>query len=200
MRPQALTIIRDEHQAIAAVLYALAHLVRDIRERGGRPDFQALRALIFYIDAYPERLHHPKESDQLFRRLRERSSRAAEVLDQLDAEHVRGERETQQLEHLLLEYEMLGPTRFDAFATGVEDFRTRYLDHMRTEEEQVLPLALEVLTPQDWAEIDAAFAANRDPLTGHPPEQEFAALFRRIVNLLPPPLGVGPAPEQGAAP
>jgi hypothetical protein len=33
---------------------------------------------------------------------------------------------------------------------------------------------------------------NSDPLTGHPPEKEFAALFSRIVNLLPPPLGVGP--------
>jgi hemerythrin-like domain-containing protein len=193
MTPRALAIIRDEHQAIAAVLHALTHLVRRIREEGAAPDFQALRALIFYIDACPERLHHPKESKHLFQRLRERSAEAGPVLDRLDEEHARGEGDTLQLEHLLLEYEMLGPTRFGAFDAGLSSFAGGYLQHMRTEEEQVLPLAARVLTAQDWAGIDAAFAANRDPLTGHPPEQEFAALFRRIVELLPPPLGVGAA-------
>jgi hemerythrin-like domain-containing protein len=193
MTPTALTIIRDEHQAIAAVLHALTHLVRRIREEGAPPDFQALRALIFYIDAYPERLHHPKESRHLFRCLRARSADAEAILDRLDEEHARGEGETLRIEHLLLEYEMLGPTRFAAFDAGLSSFAAAYLQHMRTEEEQVLPLAARVLTPEDWAGIDAAFAANRDPLTGHPPEQEFAALFRRIVGLLPPPLGVGPA-------
>ncbi|HKB54677.1 MAG TPA: hypothetical protein VKD22_11805 [Ramlibacter sp.] len=39
--PRALTIVRDEHQAIAAVPHALAHPVRDIRERRVRPDFRA---------------------------------------------------------------------------------------------------------------------------------------------------------------
>jgi hemerythrin-like domain-containing protein len=194
----ALTIIRNEHQAIAAVLHALTHLVRGIREQGAKPDFQSLRALLFYIEAYPERLHHPKESDRLFRRLRARSAEADAILEQLDAEHARGENETRQLQHLLLEYEMLGPTRFAAFDAGLASFAAHYLEHMRTEEERVLPLATRVLTADDWAGIDAAFAANRDPLTGHPPEREFALLFRRIVDLLPPPLGVGP--ERGAPP
>jgi len=192
MTPRALTIIRDEHQAIAAVLHALGHLVRGIRD-GARPDFQALRALVFYIDSYPERLHHPKESEHLFARLRERSPQASGVLDQLDDEHALGERETMQLEHLLLEFEMLGATRMEPFAQAVEAFTRGYLEHMQLEEEQVLPLASEVLTAGDWAAIDAAFEANRDPLTGHQPEEEFAQLFRQIVNLLPPPLGVGPA-------
>lgn len=191
MTPKALTIIRDEHQSIAAVLNALGHMVRDIREQRVRPDFQALRALIYYIEAYPERLHHPKETQHLFRVLRQRSPQCADVLDQLDAEHLLGERETMLLEHLLLEYEMLGPTRLPAFAAGVEAYASDYLDHMRLEEERVLPLARDVLTEEDWAGIDAAFAANRDPLTGHPPEAEFETLFHRIVNLLPPPLGVG---------
>ena len=33
--------------------------------------------------------------------------------------------------------------------------------HMSTEEEVVLPLAEANLTPEDWASIDTAFAANR---------------------------------------
>jgi branched-chain amino acid transport system ATP-binding protein len=49
------------------------------------------------------------------------------------------------------------------------------------------------LTAQDWKEIDAAFADNDDPLLGADARDSFRQLFRRIVNLAPPPLGVGPA-------
>jgi len=193
MTPSALTIIRDEHQAIAAILHALRYTVHGIRDHGAKPDFQALRALIFYIDAYPERLHHPKETDHLFKRLRERSSESGAVLDQLDHDHERGEQAILRLEHQLLEYEMLGERRLPAFAAAVDLYCDRYVEHMQIEEQQILPLAMKVLTAQDWAAINAEFEANRDPLTGHKPEQEFAALFSRIVNLLPPPLGLGPA-------
>lgn len=56
-----------------------------------------------------------------------------------------------------------------------------------------LPLAEQVLTAQDWADLDEAFQANRDPLTGHTPEIDFQALFTLIVNRVPAPIGVGDA-------
>ncbi len=55
----------------------------------------------------------------------------------------------------------------------------------------VLPLAEQVLTEADWAELDQAFLANRDPLTGQEPEQEYRELFSRIVALVPAPIGLG---------
>jgi hemerythrin-like domain-containing protein len=75
----------------------------------------------------------------------------------------------------------------------VQKYVDFYFQHMSLEEKQVLPLAERVLTAQDWAELDAAFAANRDPLTGHQPEDDYRNLFSRIVNALPAPLGLGPA-------
>ena len=48
--------------------------------------------------------------------------------------------------------------------------------------------------PRSYAEtLDAAFATNRDPFTGHAPEAPYEALFSRIVNLVPAPLGLGAA-------
>ena len=47
------------------------------------------------------------------------------------------------------------------------------------------------LNAADWAELDAAFAANRDPLTGHAASDEYAPLFRRIVDTAPAPVGLG---------
>lgn len=196
MMPKALRIIRDEHQALAAILHALRRTVTDLRDQsagqGAKPNHEALRALLFYIDAYPERLHHPKETEHLFQRLRLRSGEASAVLDRLDRDHARGEAEILRLQHQLLELEMLGEGRLPAFAEAVELFCDRYREHMHVEEHEILPLAQRVLTADDWAVIDAAFESNRDPLLGHAPEAEFAGLFRRIVNLLPPPLGLGP--------
>jgi hypothetical protein len=64
---------------------------------------------------------------------------------------------------------------------------------MEVEEQQILPLALRVLQPDDWEELDAAFAANRDPLTGHPPEEQYRSLFQKVLAAVPSPIGLGPA-------
>jgi hypothetical protein len=52
---------------------------------------------------------------------------------------------------------------------------------------------LKTLTAEDWEEIAAVFAGKDDPRFGPKPEHEFRDLFSRIVNLAPPPIGVGPA-------
>jgi hypothetical protein len=65
---------------------------------------------------------------------------------------------------------------------------------MRKEEERVMPRAEQVFTAEDWARVDAAFAANDDPIGGLDSRRELRELFRRIVALAPAPLGVGPAP------
>jgi CheY-like chemotaxis protein len=59
----------------------------------------------------------------------------------------------------------------------------------------VLPLAERLLTEADWAELDAAFMQNRDPLTYRDGEDEFRPLFKRILMTLPAPIGLGPAME-----
>ncbi|QPF75928.1 hemerythrin domain-containing protein [Roseateles sp. DAIF2] len=186
MEPKTLRIIRAEHGALAAMLHTLALMARQ-----PRPDFDALRAMLFYVDEFPERLHHPKESELLFARLRALAPQARELLDRLDADHARGERAVRALQHALLAYELLGEPRRQAFEAAALRYVDAYLEHMGLEEREVLPLALRLLGPEDWAELDEAFAANRDPLTGHAPDEPYQALFARILRLVPAPLGLG---------
>jgi hemerythrin-like domain-containing protein len=191
MRHATLTVIRDEHAALAAMLRTLSMLLAEHRRQRTLPDFGVLRAMLFYIDDFPERLHHTKESELLVPRLRWRSDEAKGVLDRLDREHGHGEAMIRDLEHKLLAFEMMGESRRKEFETAAERYVEFYLAHMRTEEQEILPLAERVLLPQDWEELDAAFAKNRDPLTGHEPAPEYRALFSRIVRMVPAPLGVG---------
>ena len=188
----ALDVIRSEHRDIAAVLHGLQYLVREVRERRREPDFRVLRAMVHYIDTFPEKLHHPKEDRHLFARLRQRTREASEVLDQLEAQHVHGAKLVRDLEQNLLRWEMGGPECFAAFADEVERYADFHWRHMRQEEDVVLPLAQRVLTTEDWREIDEAFAGNADPLADKDLEKDFDRLFKRIVNIAPPPIGLGP--------
>ena len=191
MTHAALRIIREEHAALAAMLRSIVLLVDQQRRDGTPPDFAALRAMLFYVDEFPEQRHHRKESQLLFPKLRARTPLALEVLERLDADHARGEHKIRELEHALLAFEMLGEPRRAAFERAAAQYVEFYLAHMWFEEREILPLAERTLTPQDWAELDAAFAQNRDPLTGHEPEPDYRALFTRIVNIVPAPIGLG---------
>ena len=193
MTHATLAIIREEHGALSAMLSSILLLLAQHRRRGTLPDFAALRAMLFYVDEFPEQRHHRKESELLFPKLRARTPLARDVLDRLDAEHARGEHAIRELEHALLAFEMLGEPRRATFEQAAQRYVDFYLAHMRLEEQQILPLAERALNEADWAELDAAFQRNRDPLTGHRPEAEYEALFSRIVNLVPAPLGLGEA-------
>jgi hemerythrin-like domain-containing protein len=196
----ALTIIRDEHHALSAMLRSIRLLLAEHHRRGTLPDFGVLRAMLFYVDEFPERLHHTKESELLFPMLRAHGSEIGEVLDRLDRDHAHGEHAIRNLEHDLLGFEMMGetaqgPQRREKFETAMNQYIDFYLAHMHLEESVVLPLAARVLSETDWLELDAAFTMNRDPLTGHDADGIYRPLFKRILMNTAAPVGLGPSLE-----
>ena len=192
-RMKAINVILDEHRSLAAVLHGMLYLVRAIRDGKMTPDFRLFGAMVYYIDAFPERLHHPKEELYLFKFLRLRHPEASELLARLHTEHLLGEEKIRDLEAALRRYEYGGAQNFATFAEAVESYATFHWSHMRAEEEEILPLARIHLTSADWEEVDAAFEGNADPMLGAKAGDEYESLFRRIANLAPPPIGVGPS-------
>ncbi|MDC8770366.1 hemerythrin domain-containing protein [Roseateles albus] len=187
-KPLTIKVIQDEHLALGEMLRSVPLLLADWRHRQTLPtasDFATLRAMLFYIDEFPAKLHHPKETELLFPKLRARAPEIRGVLDRLDEEHLRGERAIRDLEHALLAFEMMGEPRRAPFEQMTERYIRAYLNHMQIEEREILPLALKMLSAEDWADLDEAFAANRDPLTGHEPEEQYRALFQKVQFSLP---------------
>jgi len=189
----AIDTILDEHRSLAAVLHGLLYLVRAIDSGKMGADFKLMGAMVYYIDAFPERFHHPKEDEYLFKLLRLRRPESGALLDRLHAEHRAGAIKLRELEHALRRFEHGGADGFAAFAAAVDAYAAFHWQHMRSEEEEILPLARQYLLPDDWKVIDEAFAGNTDPLLGAKAASEYDTLFRRIVHLAPPPIGVGPA-------
>jgi hemerythrin-like domain-containing protein len=191
MRHATLEVISDEHQALAAMLRSLGLLLLQAKREGRAPDFEVLRAMLLYIDEFPERLHHPKETELLFPKVATRCPELAPVIERLDRDHAAGEAAIRSLEHALLAYEVMGEPRRAAFEQQVESYTRFYLEHMAIEETEIIPAARRCLEDADWAELDAAFAANLDPLTGHPASSDYDPLFSKIVMMAPAPVGLG---------
>jgi hemerythrin-like domain-containing protein len=192
MEPRSIRIIRDEHAGLAAMLRSLSMMV----ERGPGADprnyFEVLGAMLFYIDEFPERLHHPKESELLFPRVARLVPQVRELIERLEHDHNQGESSVRALQHLLLAWELIGESRRAAFEEAARRYVAFYLEHMRLEESAILPAALKVLSESDWRELDAAFETNCDPLTGkYPRDPAFDRLFTHIVTRAPAPIGLG---------
>ena len=191
-QPRSLQIIRDEHASLAAMLQSMRMLVEKGPDTSRTVFFDVVRAMLFYIDEYPERLHHPKESNLLFPKVVRASPKVLGAIDRLERDHMYSEKAARELQHLLLSWELLGAARRPAFEEAFKKYVDFYLDHMRLEEEVILPEAEASLSAQDWAEVDAAFEQNADPLTGkYPPTAEYEKLFSLIVQRAPAPVGLG---------
>jgi hemerythrin-like domain-containing protein len=183
-------VLLDKHRSISAVLSGFHELMRMAQLPGVIPKFEVFWAMIYYMDEFPERLHHPREDGYLFARLAQRSEEARPLIAELSVEHAIGRRLVRELERALLSLTISWPNGIKEFAATVGSYTQFHWDHMRKEERLLLPLAQLNLTAEDWKTIDQAFLGNEDPIAGMG-EKDYAQLFKRIVSLAPNPVGLG---------
>jgi hemerythrin-like domain-containing protein len=188
--PRFLNQLYQEHRMIGAVLHGMQYLIDQHRSKGIHVDPKVFRAMLYYLDVFPERFHHQKEERCLFPVLRRRSREAEPVLNHLSEWHKDDERRIKALEQAFVRYEEGGEREFQEFAAAAREFTDGYFDHMRREEKEIMPLAEQLLTQEDWVDIEIAFALDRDPLDGAEADN-YEKLFSRIVHLAPPPIGLG---------
>jgi len=184
--------IHQEHASISSILTSILAML----QRGPRDDeetfFETLRAMLFYLDEFPAKQHHPKETAFLFRPLREKSASLHEVVHHLEMEHIREETAIRDLQHRLLGWEYFGEDRRRDFEDEVRKYIQFYHEHMRVEETVVIPEARKVLSDAEWKVLDDAFAENAHPLSPSSlSEPAFRKLFTRIVMTAPEPIGLG---------
>lgn len=169
---RALTVLREEHRSLAAVLNAL---LAEVQRPPAAQDPALLGAMLFYIGQFPERLHHPKEDTQLFARLRQRTTAFDGLLDELQAQHTHGASTFAALQDSLRAGDAAD------FAARVQAYAQQQWRHMEHEEKVVLPAASQHLQPEDWQAIAEAFEANADPLQGD--SSSFDRLAARLLDL-----------------
>ena len=186
---RAIQTIMHEHRQLSAVVNGMTRFVDSLDTSAHAPGPMVLRAMLYYIREYPERVHHPKEDKYLFELLRLRTNELDDVIDELKAQHVQGEARVRNLERALARYEMAGDSEVAPLRRMVEEYAVFYGNHRLLEEEVVLPAALRCLTTADWIELDETFGANRDPFDSSELEGDLDHLYSMIVNTIPDDVG-----------
>lgn len=192
---EAMRILMDEHQSLAAIIHAMRYMIKEIGAGKLEPDHKLLDAMVRYLEAYPEKRHHPHEDLYLFGPLKARTQEGAEALARLEREHGESDARIHQLEAALARYRSGEPGGYQQFSAAFDAYAEFYRTHMITEEREILPLLRKHLTAEDWARADAGFLASEDPARGlRSSGEDFAHIFSRLVAATPAPIGLGAGP------
>jgi branched-chain amino acid transport system ATP-binding protein len=180
----AYRIIRSEHYEIGLVMRCLDNLSTALYRETWRPDFDLLHLILDYVESFPATFHHPKEADYLFKAIRRCRPNAAGILDKLHDDHVEGLSLIGELRQSLETYADR-PAARRWYCHAARNLACHEQEHIRREERTVLPLSLEALSKDDWAQTNAAFEHNGDPLLGAKRRQDFDQLFALILRRVP---------------
>ncbi len=157
-------VLRREHCNMESLLRVLEREV-SVFSRGDRPDYEVVLAVIDYFKDYPDSCHHPKE-DMIVEKLKARDPVAAASIGDLEAQHREGARRlrrvAQAVERVLSDQDLVRQTVDDI----IRDFIDHERQHMAMEERVVFPTILNVLRPEDWADIALKLASATTRSTG----------------------------------
>ena len=174
-------VLRQEHCNIESLLGVLEREL-SVFDRGDRPDYEVVRAVIDYFMDYPDSCHHPKE-DMIVEKLKARDPAAAATIDDLEVQHREGARRlrrvAQAVERVLSDQDLVRQSVDDI----IRDFINHERQHMAMEERVVFPAALNALQPADWADIALKLADHADPFYQPGFVEKFNKLRRNILKM-----------------
>jgi len=174
-------VLRQEHRNIESLLCVLEREL-SVFDRGDRPDYEVVLAVIDYFKDYPDCCHHPKE-DMIVEKLKARDPVAAATIGDLAGEHREGTRRlrrvAQAVERVLSDQDLVRQNVDNI----IRDFINHERQHMTMEERVVFPAALNALRPEDWADIALRLADRDDPFYQAGFEEKFNKLRRNILKM-----------------
>jgi hemerythrin-like domain-containing protein len=125
-------VLRREHCNIEKLLRILEREL-SVFDRGDRPDYEVVLAVINYFKDYPDSCHHPKE-DIIVEKLKARDPVRAATVGDLETEHREGAKRLRQValavERVLSDQDLLRQTVDDI----IRDFISHERQHMAMEE------------------------------------------------------------------
>lgn len=170
--------LRREHLRMREVL-ALIAAELDRHEQDGTADFLLVAKALSYMQAFPSRVHHPKE-DVIFERLAIRDPAYRLRVEELREQHLQIYEVEIWLKAMALRCPAPGTTETRRFISFGHEYLKLQYDHIRVEDHVLFPRALEVLQLGDWAQVAVQVQDMEDPLSGTAPAEEFRVLYESL--------------------
>jgi len=169
-----------EHTVFSKLLGILEKEV-DVFHQGGQPNYDLMVDIVTYLRHFPDLHHHPRE-DKAFEILGARDPSLGIPLERLRQEHrviaAAGEELLKTLSDAASDT-LISRASVEAVAAM---YLVYYRHHIASEEEDVLPRARQLMSPQDWRAIESVEPAGQDPLFGSNGEVGYRELRRHIAR------------------
>ena len=172
-------IWRADHRNYARLLDLVEQQV-DAFHADRRPNYELLHAIVYYLRHYPDRFHHPRE-DVAFALLVKRDPQLQLEIARRMQEHVVIAAAGEELLKCVNEIIAGSVIERAMLEAAAATYLVYYRHHLATEERQVIPRAIELLTPADWAAV-AAIPIEADPLFGDDSDARYNELREQIAH------------------
>ncbi len=174
----AVAFWRAEHSSFASLLRLLEKKLFAFHSQD-RPDYEGMLDIIQYLRHFPDRYHHARE-DVAFACMARRDPSLAPLVARLHDDHRRIAQAGDGL-RALLETALEGSiVSRETIESDAQDYVIQYRQHIASEEINLIPHAVSLMTESDWAEVARAHPDAVDPLFGADADESYRELRRQI--------------------
>ncbi len=171
--------LHQEHINTAKLMDVLENQIKLFQENG-LVKLQLIRDITEYIISYPDLYHHPKE-DFVFELLRHKDKEIESVINHLLEDHKTLTDSAVNLTRIL--NELQDNDNVEILINPLQKYVDLTRSHMNIEETKVFPKANELLTENDWRQIEAGFNNAEDPLFGKVIHKQYENIFKSIIDI-----------------
>ena len=178
-----LSALHTDHRHIHKLMRLLGQQTA-LLASGNDPDWDLVIDILNYMAQYPDACHHPRE-EQIFNHFRQRykNSDLDETIERLAREHRELPPATIELRNQVESIrEGAAILTRDELASSLNDYIAQQHNHIATEENRLFPVVEHRLTADDLKILEATLPEQQDPVFGSVTEQQFEALYRRILE------------------
>lgn len=174
--PGAIVTLQDEHRYINLLLGTLEEQLQ-ASHLPAREDYFLMQDIVRYLHEYPDEVHHPTE-DLLFDRLVRRRPDSRKDVARLRRDHKKlSENTAEILQSLNDAADARKPKAAEAVRSALTQYIRRLRRHMKFEEAELFPNAVQCLSNKDWQTIESHLDASPDPLFGPAIGQDYRVLY-----------------------
>ncbi len=173
--------LNRDHERIELVLRLIERELAKFDDDDQDENLPAIAAALAYIEAYPDKVHHPVE-ERMFDCLDSISSiEMQRVLQTLRRQHAEITASTLKLKRDIDDVLNDIVTPIGKIKRHLADYLTLQRTHMSLERREIFPAAEANLSEADWQELHARLVAELDPLFDQR-QAEYDLIYTEVVE------------------
>jgi hemerythrin-like domain-containing protein len=180
MQPEndILNVLHQDHQNISSLLDLFEKQIT-ILQAGDAPDYNLMEDIMHYMGHYPDAFHHPRE-EEIFNKVKNNRADIDNIIGRLSVEHIKMAELGEAIANVLSEITSGSIVPIAAISELSREYLDLMRNHINCEEGELFPLVSEVLSQQDWVEINESVSYIDDPLFGKTVEDFYQYLYSCI--------------------